>query len=174
MVKTAPNIMDNTHRTAPCVIVREAAPPSDAGGAAPLAVGDELPDAESLAEPLAESVVETDDEVVRDAEPEDNPDDAVPLLAAVDAPEGEAVAEDKEVMPAPPVGITLRKVLTGRTVELDGEGSSTRSTTILISLHCSPIDSSYKLPNAPLMHRHHLVEPPIARDLFWHTEKPPV
>jgi hypothetical protein len=58
--------------------------------------------------------------------------------------------------------------------ELEGVGWSASRATILISLHWSPMDRSYRFPKSPLMHRHHLVEPPIARDAFWHLEKPPV
>lgn len=94
------------------------------------------------------------------------------LLLALEAPEGEAVADPEALDPL--IGVTLAVVLDGRTDELDGVGFSSKETTILISVHWSPIDSSYKLPNSPLMHRHHLAEPPIASELFLHTENPPV
>jgi hypothetical protein len=111
-----------------------AAPPS-AGGAAPLAVADELPVAVPLAEPLAEPLVEplvdpvaepdAADEAVRDAELADEPDDAVLFLTELDAAEVAPLAEDDRVTAGPPVGIRLRVVLAGRTSELEGEGSLT-------------------------------------------------
>lgn len=144
--------------------------PADAGGAALPAVGDEVPEAEPVAEPLVDPVAGPDD-AARDVLAR-APDDAELLLAEL------GVADDKladdRVTPAPPVGITLSVELDETASELEGEGLSMKSTIILISEHWSPIDSSYKLPNAPLMHLHHLVEPPIARELFWQTEKPPV
>lgn len=114
---------------------KEVAPPSDAGGAAPLAVGDELPDAVSVTEPLSEPVVEADDEADREAEAAEEPYDTVLLLAALDAPEGDDVAEVDRVELPSPVEIRLSVLLAGRTRELEGEGSLTKSTTILISVH---------------------------------------
>lgn len=137
-----------------------------------LAVGDGLPDAVSLPELLAEPVAEANDVVDREAETVEDPDDAVLLVAALDALESDEVAEPERVTLDAPVGIRLIVLLA--TSELEVEESSAKSTTILISVHWSPMDSSYRLPNAPLMHRHHLVDPPMARDLFWHTAKPPV
>jgi hypothetical protein len=43
-----------------------------------------------------------------------------------------------------------------------------------ISWHWSPIDSSYRFPNAPLMQRHQRVEPPMASESLPQTAKPPV
>lgn len=111
---------------------------------------------------------------VRDEASAEDPEDTVLLLPEFDTIEAVLVADDAKVTPAPPVGMRLSVVLAGRTSELDGEASLTKSTRILISVHWSPIDSSYRLPNSPLMHRNHLAEPPMARDLFWHIEKPPV
>jgi hypothetical protein len=134
-------------------------------------VGDELLEADPVAEPLVEPLAEAEDVAACDDALEAS--DAVLLRLALDAPEGEAVAdEDREADPL--IGVTLTAVLDGRTSELDGVGFSSISTTILISVHWSPIDSSYRLPNSPLMHRHHLAEPPIASELFLHTENPPV
>jgi hypothetical protein len=134
-------------------------------------VGDELLEADPVAEPLAEPLAEAEDVAACDDALEAS--DAVLLPLALDAPEGEAVTdEDREADPL--IGVTLTAVLDGRTSELDGVGFSSISTTILISVHWSPIDSSYRLPNSPLMHRHHLAEPPIASELFLHTENPPV
>lgn len=134
-------------------------------------VGDELLEADPVAEPLVEPLAEAEDVAACDDALEAS--DAVLLPLALDAPEGEAVAdEDREADPL--IGVTLTAVLDGRTSELDGVGFSSISTTILISVHWSPIDSSYRLPNSPLMHRHHLAEPPIASELFLHTENPPV
>jgi hypothetical protein len=134
-------------------------------------VGDELLEANPVAEPLVEPLAEAEDVAACDDALEAS--DAVLLPLALDAPEGEAVAdEDREADPL--IGVTLTAVLDGRTSELDGVGFSSISTTILISVHWSPIDSSYRLPNSPLMHRHHLAEPPIASELFLHTENPPV
>lgn len=156
--------------------------PPVAGGAAAalLEEGDvdvDVTDADPLAERLAEPVADPDcDDVAFRDEALPETDDAVWLLlelTELDTAE-DAVIEEARVTPAPPVGMRLSVVLAGRTSELDGEGSSTKSAMILISVHWSPIDSSYRLPNSPLMHRNHLVEPPIASELFWHTEKPPV
>jgi hypothetical protein len=134
-------------------------------------VGDELLEADPVAEPLVEPLAEAEDVAACDDALEAS--DAVLLPLALDAPEGEAVTdEDREADPL--IGVTLTAVLDGRTSELDGVGFSSISTTILISVHWSPIDSSYRLPNSPLMHRHHLAEPPIASELFLHTENPPV
>lgn len=74
------------------------APPS-AGGAAPLAVADELLVADPLAEPLADPVAEPGavDEAVRDAELAElaeEPDDAVLFLTELDAAEVAPLAED--------------------------------------------------------------------------------
>lgn len=145
--------------------------PADAGGAALPAVGDEVGDVEPVAEPLIDPVAEPDD-AARDELAED-PETAEPLLAELGVAD-DRLAEDNRVTPAPPVGITLIAELDEGTSELDDEGLSTKATMILISEHWSPMDSSYRLPNAPLMHRHHLVEPPMAREPFWQTEKPPV
>ena len=114
------------------------------------------------------------DEAVREAALPEEPDDVVPLLAELDAVADAPVVEEDRVMTGPPVGMRLSVVLAGRTSELDGEESSTKSAMILISVHWSPIVSSYRLPNPPLMHRNHLVEPPRARELFWQIENPPV
>jgi hypothetical protein len=137
-------------------------------------VGDELLEADPVAEPLVEPLAEAEDVAACDDALIEEASDAVLLLLALDAPEGEAVADDDREEPDPPVAVRLAAVLDGRTSELDGVGLSSISTTILISVHWSPIHSSYKLPNLPLMHRHHLVEPPIASELFLHTENPPV
>ena len=134
-------------------------------------VGDELLEADSVAEPLAEPLLEAEDVAACDDALPEEASDAVLLPLALDAPEGEAVA-DREALD-PLIGVTLTAVLEG-TSELDGVGLSSKSTTILISVHWSPIHSSYRLPNSPLMHRHHLAEPPIASELFLHTENPPV
>jgi hypothetical protein len=137
-------------------------------------VGDELLEADPVAEPLVEPLAEAEAEAEDVAACDDAlASDAVLLPLALDAPEGEAVA-DKDREADPLIGVTLTAVLDGRTSELDGVGFSSISTTILISVHWSPIHSSYKLPNSPLMHRHHLAEPPIASELFLHTENPPV
>lgn len=69
-------------------------------------------------------------------------DDAVLLLAELDAAEDAPAVEDDETMPVSPVEIRLGVVLAGTTSELEGEGSLTKSTMILISVHWSPIDSS--------------------------------
>lgn len=135
-------------------------------------VGDELLEADPVAEPLAEPLLEAEDVAACDDALPEEASDAVLLPLALDAPEGEAVA-DREALD-PLIGVTLTAVLDGRTSELDGVGLSSKSTTILISVHWSPIHSSYRLPNSPLMHRHHLAEPPIASELFLHTENPPV
>ena len=132
-------------------------------------VGDELLEADPVAEPLAEPLLEAEDVAACD---DALASDAVLFPLALDAPEGEAVA-DREALDRL-IGVTLTAVLDGRTTELDGVGLSSKSTTILISVHWSPIHSSYRLPNSPLMHRHHLAEPPIASELFLHTENPPV
>jgi hypothetical protein len=129
-------------------------------------VGDELLEADSVAEPLAGPLLEAEDVAACDDALPEEASDAVLLPLALDAPEGEAVAD-------PLIGVTLTAVLEG-TSELDGVGLSSKSTTILISVHWSPIHSSYRLPKLPLMHRHHLAEPPIASELFLHTENPPV
>lgn len=73
--------------------MKEAAPPSDAGGATPLAVGNELLDTDADAEPLVKPVVEADDEADCEAEAAEEPDDAMLLLTALDAPGGDDVAE---------------------------------------------------------------------------------
>lgn len=57
---------------------------------------------------------------------------------------------------------------------LDDEEASGKMVWILISWHCAPIHSSYRLPNSPLMHLHQRVEPPIASEPLLQTEKPPV
>lgn len=72
---------------------------------------------------------------VPDEERAEEPGDAVLLLADLDAVEDAAVTDDDRVMPAPPVGMRLSVVLAGRTSELEGEGSLTKSTMILISVH---------------------------------------
>ena len=97
-----------------------------AGGAAPLAVGGELPVADPLAELLAVPVAEpVADEEVRDTELADNPDEAVLLLAGLDVAEDAPLAEDERVTAGPPVGMRLSVVLAGRTSELEGEASLT-------------------------------------------------
>ena len=65
-------------------------------------------------------------------------------------------------------------VLEAATDELLDVGSSTNEARMRISWHCSPIHSSYRLLKVPLRQFHHRVVPPMARDLFWQTEKPPV
>ena len=125
-MSAAPNMVKNAPRTVPCVMGEAATAPPSAGGAAPLAVGDELPVAEPLAELLVDPVAEPDaDEAVRDAELAEDPDEAVLLLAELDAAEDTPLAEDDRVTAGPPVGIRLRVVLAGRTSELEGEGSLT-------------------------------------------------
>lgn len=112
--------------------------PADAGGAALPAVGDDVP------EPLVDPVAEPDDPA-RDELAED-PEDAELLLAELLLAElgvaDDKLAEEDRVTPAPPVGITLIAELDEGASELEGEGLSTKSTTILISEHWSPIDSS--------------------------------
>lgn len=98
-------------------------------------MGEDVDVLEPLGEPLAEPVVDPDvDEAVCEAAlPE--PEAAVPLLAEPDAEADAPVADEDRVTPAPPVGIRLIVVLAGRTSELDGEGSLTKSAMILISVH---------------------------------------
>lgn len=168
--KAAPKTASSVPMKVVCT-AGEYAIPADAGGAALPAVGDKVPEAELVAEPLVDLLAEPDDSA-RDELAED-PDDAELLLAELGVAD-ERLAEDDRVTPGPPVEITLSVELDEGASELEDEGLSTKSTMILISEHWSPMDSSYRLPNAPLMHLHHLVEPPMARDLFWQTEKPPV
>jgi hypothetical protein len=169
-IRAAPKTASSAPITVVCT-AGEYAIPADAGGAALPAVGDEVPAAEPVAEPCVDSVADPDDPT-RDELAED-PDDAELLLAELGVAD-DKLADDDRVTPGPPVGITLSAELDEGASELEGEGLSTKSTMILISEHWSPIDSSYRLPNAPLMHLHHLVEPPMARELFWQTENPPV
>ena len=168
--RAAPKTASSAPKNVVCT-AGEYAIPADAGGAALPAVGDEVPEADPVAEPLVDPVAAPDDSA-RD-ELAEEPDDAELLLAVLDVAD-DRLAEDERVTPAPPVGITLIAELDEGASELEDEGLSTKATTILISEHWSPMDSSYRLPNAPLMHRHHLVEPPMARESFWQTEKPPV
>lgn len=123
-IRAAPKTANSAARSVPCAAGEKAAiAPPDAGGAAPLAVGDEVPEAEPLADPLAEP--DDADAAARDDELAEDPDDVVLLLAELDVAEGAPLAEDDRVTPAPPVGIKLSVVLAGRTSELEGEGSLT-------------------------------------------------
>lgn len=167
----APAMVSSAPRMAPYAREDAVALPSAAGGAAPLAVGEELPDAVLVAEPDADPLP---DSVAEGVDGDEEPVRVAVLLLRLDASEDRDVAEDDRAETGTLVEMRLSVELVEGARELDDEGSSSRSTTILISVHCSPIDSSYRLPNAPLMHRHHLVVPPIARELFLHIEKPPV
>lgn len=128
----APEMVSSAPRRAPYVRVDvAAAPPSAAGGAAPLAVGEELPDAGPVAESLPGSVAEVGEVAVGDEEPAGE----TVLLLRLEVPEARGVVVDVWLALDLPVDIRLRVELAGRTLELEDEGSSKRSTTILISVH---------------------------------------
>jgi hypothetical protein len=115
----------------------EATPSAGGAAAAPLEEGDDEPAeldplAVLLAEPLAvaEAV-----ELPRDEALVTVPEEDIPSLRELDLIEAVPVADADKVTPAPPVGMRLSVVLAGRTSELEGEGSLTKSATILISVH---------------------------------------
>lgn len=146
-IRAAPRTVSAAPRITALVIGEEVAATPSAGGAAaaPLVEGvAEVPEADPLAEPLAEPVADPDGVDVADREDAllEESDDAVLLLAELDAAEDAPAVEDDETMPVSPVEIRLGVVLAGTTSELEGEGSLTKSTMILISVHWSPIDSS--------------------------------
>lgn len=68
----------------------------------------------------------------------------------------------------------LAAMVDADTDEVEDEAVSGKVAWIRISWHCAPMYSSYRFPKAPLMHRHQLVEPPMASEPLAHMEKPPV
>lgn len=130
------------------------ASPVCAGGAAATTGEPE----EDLALPLGDAVGEEEPWVVVEA-----PDEPVGFADSVEESDGVDFASDSLLGIVVGIGIVLLEV-----------GLSAKPARILISWHWPPIDSSYRLPNSPLMQRHHLVVPPMASEPFLHTEKPPV
>lgn len=110
---------------------------------------------------------------VGEAEPDEPPGVALAVLLeefVSNAAVPDAVLERLVVASAN----SLFRIVEGVTDKLDVEAFAGKMAWIRISWHWPPIYSSYRFPKAPLMHRHHLVVPPIAREPFLQTEKPPV
>lgn len=147
-----------------------------AGGAAATAVPEALPDggegelpllvADALSE-KGEAVENAEGTAEPEAEPEIN--EALADWLAIEAVDPVEEA-DRDAADDAALAAAVEVVAT----ELDDEEVSGKMVWIRISWHCAPMYSSYRLPNAPLMHLHQRVEPPRASEPFLHTEKPPV
>lgn len=71
----------------------------------------------------------------------------------------------------PPLLVT---VTVDVTTELEEDGLSTYDTTMLMGVHCAPRLTLYRFAKPPLMQCQKVVLGPIARELFLHTDQPPV